>query len=108
MTFINQDAVLRSHPHVCQMLGNDAFDAEGNAVEIDMALVEEMTPIVVSEKGFKQLRWERNQKLAETDWWTFADSPEATAEQLAYRQALRDLPSVTADPWNPVWPTKPE
>ena len=53
------------------------------------------------------LRWQRNQLLAETDWWVFPDSPEATTEQLAYRQALRDLPANTTDPANPVWPTKP-
>jgi len=53
------------------------------------------------------LRRQRDQLLAETDWWVFPDSPDATAEQLAYRQALRDLPANTADPANPVWPTKP-
>ena len=53
------------------------------------------------------LRRQRDQLLAETDWWVFPDSPDATAEQLAYRQALRDLPANTTDPANPVWPTKP-
>jgi len=57
---------------------------------------------------YEGLRDERNKRLAETDWWVFPDSPEATAEQLAYRQALRDLPANTTDPANPVWPTKPE
>lgn len=26
----------------------------------------------------------------------------------AYRQALRDLPQVTTDPFNPPWPELPE
>jgi len=26
---------------------------------------------------------------------------------LAYRQALRDLPAVTSDPFNPTWPEAP-
>ncbi len=56
----------------------------------------------------QNLRVERNRLLSETDWWVFPDSPEATTEQLAYRQALRDLPANTTDPANPVWPTKPE
>ena len=62
-----------------------------------------------AEGGFEmeQLRFRRDQLLAETDWWVFPDSPDATAEQLAYRQALRDLPANTTDPANPVWPTKP-
>lgn len=54
----------------------------------------------------QELRRERNRLLAETDWWVLPDRT-ATDEQLAYRQALRDLPANTADPANPVWPTKP-
>ena len=49
----------------------------------------------------------RNARLAETDWWVLPDRT-PTDEQLAYRQALRDLPANTTDPANPVWPTKPE
>jgi hypothetical protein len=53
------------------------------------------------------------QKLAETDWWAGSDLT-MTAEQIAYRKALRDLPS-TASPEldedeqliNVTWPTKP-
>lgn len=54
----------------------------------------------------QNLRAERNRLLAETDWWVLPDRT-ATPEQLAYRQALRDLPANTVDPANPVWPTKP-
>jgi len=61
----------------------------------------------IRDQEFKALRRDRDRLLAETDWWVFPDSPDATAEQLAYRQALRDLPANTADPANPVWPTKP-
>jgi len=54
-------------------------------------------------------REKRNALLLETDVWGLADYP-ATAEQLAYRQALRDLPSHSD--WPAVadsdWPTKPE
>ena len=52
------------------------------------------------------LREERDKRLAETDWWAISDRT-MTAEQTAYRQALRDLPANTTDPANPVWPTKP-
>lgn len=54
-----------------------------------------------------QLRIHRDALIAKTDWWVAADRT-PTAEQLAYRQALRDLPANTVDPENPVWPTKPE
>ena len=52
------------------------------------------------------LRELRNGLLSETDWWANSDVT-MTAEQTAYRQALRDLPANTTDPANPVWPTKP-
>ena len=60
------------------------------------------------------LREERNQKLAETDWWVLPDRT-PTQVQLDYRTALRDLPS-TASPsldedgnlTGVEWPTKPE
>ena len=55
----------------------------------------------------QNLRIERNQLLAETDYLALSDAT-LTDEMRAYRQALRDLPANTADPANPVWPTKPE
>ena len=54
----------------------------------------------------KQLRRERNARLAETDYLALSDST-LTDEMRTYRQALRDLPANTTDPANPVWPVKP-
>jgi len=51
------------------------------------------------------LRVERNKRLEETDWWDIRGT--ATEAQSNYRQLLRDLPANTADPANPIWPTKP-
>lgn len=53
------------------------------------------------------LREKRDRLLVDTDWWAVADRT-MTDEEREYRQALRDLPANTADPANPVWPTKPE
>ena len=61
---------------------------------------------VAVEVAWEDLRVERDRLLAETDWWASSDRT-MTAEQTAYRQALRDLPANTADPANPIWPTKP-
>jgi hypothetical protein len=56
----------------------------------------------------EKLRVKRNQLLAETDWTQSRDvTLPNDAEWAAYRQALRDLPTNTTDPANPVWPTKP-
>jgi hypothetical protein len=54
----------------------------------------------------RSLRFERNARLAETDYLALADST-LTDEMRTYRQALRDLPANTTDPANPVWPVKP-
>ena len=53
-----------------------------------------------------ELREKRDRLLADTDWWAVSDRT-MTDEERAYRQALRDLPSNTTDPANPVWPEKP-
>ena len=52
------------------------------------------------------LRQERNRLLAETDWWASADLT-MTAEQTAYRQALRDITNTYTSLDDVIWPTKP-
>ena len=66
----------------------------------------------VAAQPLKELRTKRNTLLAKTDYVATIDYPPPTPEKkqewLDYRQALRDLPSVTEDPANPVWPVPPE
>ena len=72
--------------------------------------LESEKPTIKNILGLQQLRSERDLKLAETDWVVTKSSETGVAESDAwktYRQALRDLPSNTADPFNPTWPTKP-
>jgi len=52
------------------------------------------------------LREERNKLIAETDWWASSDLT-MTAEQLAYRQALRDITNTYTSLDDVVWPVKP-
>jgi hypothetical protein len=54
-------------------------------------------------------RNERHKRMTETDWWALPDSPTMTAEQTAYRQALRDITSHANWPHleEADWPTKP-
>ena len=49
----------------------------------------------------------RNTLLAETDVWALSDRT-MTAEQTAYRQALRDITDQAGFPTDITWPTKPE
>jgi len=53
-------------------------------------------------------RLDRDDRLAETDWWATSDRT-MTAEQTAYRQALRDITTHANWPYleNADWPTKP-
>jgi hypothetical protein len=73
--------------------------------------IEEKWNEYVAAQPMKNLRKERDVLLAKTDKYTLPDwphpTPEARQAWLDYRQALRDLPSVTEDPANPVWPAQP-
>ncbi len=65
---------------------------------------------LIAAQPMKDLRQERNRRLAEVDWIFTSDydlSVSDHAAWIAYRKALRDLPSTTEDPANPVWPEKP-
>jgi 3-methyladenine DNA glycosylase AlkD len=79
-------------------------------LEVEAKIVELRTA-----EPMRLLRKERDRLIAETDWWAVADRT-MTDEQLAYRQALRDLPSTATpvlDDTSPLgisgvtWPTKP-
>ena len=65
---------------------------------------------LIDAQPLKNLRQERNTRLAEVDWVFSGDyrvDIEMYQEWLLYRKALRDLPSTTEDPANPIWPKKP-
>ena len=66
---------------------------------------------LIDAQPLKELRTERNKRLAECDWVviraTSTDTP-VPEEWKVYMQALRDLPSTTEDPANPVWPVRPD
>jgi len=86
-------------------------DANGTAIEIKdhgiaWATVAAKRDELIAAQPMKQLRAERDRKLAETDWWAVADRT-MTAEQTAYRQALRDITNSYTSLDDVVWPTKP-
>ena len=114
---LNHDAIRRAYPNAVTIDdGTGAFDAAGNQIQLNQALVDAAAIEVAAEQALSSLRRQRNQLLTETDWVTLKaidDSNDGLGIQLPqvwmdYRQALRDLPANTTDPANPVWPTKPE
>ena len=66
---------------------------------------------LIDAQPLKELRQERNTRLTEVDWVViraFSMNTPVTDEWKTYMQALRDLPSTTEDPANPVWPVRPD
>lgn len=53
-----------------------------------------------------EIRAERNQKLASSDWRASSDVTLST-EWATYRQALRDIPSQAGFPNTITWPDEP-
>ena len=85
--------------------GNQEFwvvDMAAKTVVIDTSTETSAT----TERAWETLREKRDILLIVTDWWAGNDLT-MTDAQIAYRQALRDLPVNTDDPANPTWPTKP-
>lgn len=89
-------------------------DANGSAIEssnpadwgFTWAEVSAKKAELIAAEPMRLLREERDRRLAQTDWWAVADRT-MTAEQTAYRQALRDVPANYTSLDDVVWPTKP-
>ena len=89
-------------------------DANGTAIESQdpadwgttWAAVVAKRDELVAAQPLKELRAERDRLIAATDWWASSDLT-MTAEQTAYRQALRDITNTYTSLDDDVWPTKP-
>ena len=90
-------------------------DANGSAIESSSPSDWGTTWSAVNAKAaelraaepMKLLRAERDRLIAATDWWASSDLT-MTAEQTAYRQALRDITDSATSLDDVTWPTKPE
>ena len=89
-------------------------DANGSAIEssdpadfgTDWATVSAKVAELTAAEPMKALRAERDRLIAATDWWASSDLT-MTAEQTAYRQALRDITDNATSLDDVTWPTKP-
>ena len=89
-------------------------DANGSAIEsdntadwgVDWATVSAKVTELTAAEPMKALRAERDRLIAATDWWASSDLT-ITAEQTAYRQALRDITDSATSLNDVVWPSKP-
>ena len=86
-------------------------DANGTAIEstdhdVTWAAVSAKRDALVAAEPMKLLRAERDSLIAATDWWASSDLT-MTAEQSAYRQALRNVTATATSLDDVVWPSKP-
>tara|TARA_R100001244_G_scaffold9979_1_gene12016 strand:- start:4 stop:378 length:375 start_codon:yes stop_codon:yes gene_type:complete len=66
---------------------------------------DEMNAAVVV-ANWDRARKERNELLAETDFYALSDVP-MSSDMTTYRQALRDVPASVENSEDVVWPEKP-
>ena len=97
-----------NHAHA-EIEYEDGRSTSGNALAIEKMA----TDLGVTIAGYAPpaptwagIRGERDALLKSTDWWAVSDRA-MSAEETAYRQALRDVPQNFASPADVVWPTKP-
>ena len=109
-------AILSLHPDAIfstkdnQLLKWDSLNIPQPTEEEIQAKITELT----AAEPLRLLRLQRDQLLAETDWWVLPDRT-PTQAQLDYRQSLRDLPQNSSPELdengnliNVQWPEKPE
>ena len=91
---------------------SDAIKFSKNEDDIIVVTRDTLVEPEIIKIEFERLRTERNTLLTQSDRYATLDFPHSNlAVQQTwfdYRQALRDLPTVTEDPANPVWPTPPQ
>jgi len=87
--------------------GTDRIVVADDATLAEFTGFTEEAPIIDLPLVALDARKERNLLLVETDVWALSDRT-MTAEQTAYRQALRDITGQAGFPTNITWPTKPE
>lgn len=125
MTYINRyntHALIEMHPDfIFKMYDDDldkiewgridgeyvVFDDQSDTQIFDKDAVYARAQEIEAAKPTEYLREERDKRIAETDWWVLPDRT-PTDEQLAYRQALRDITETYTSLDDVVWPTKPE
>ena len=96
---MKHEAIYKLNSSVVTIIGDTAYDADGNVVEYD-------NDAAVAEGNLIALRNQRDRLIAETDWWASSDLT-MTSAQTNYRQALRDITDNYTSLDDVVWPEKP-
>ena len=109
MTYQRAIHELHNNVHTCLGDAPDvvAYDINSNVVTFDADAVATKAAEILTADNLHWLRFERNILLSETDYWNASDTPDMSDEQIAYRQALRDITKTYTSLEDVVWPTKP-
>lgn len=106
MSKFTPDAILNLVPNAAfSFNGTDITWADDRPQPTDAELQTEIARLE-SEEPLNELRAVRDRLLADTDWWASSDLT-MTAEQTAYRQALRDITETYSSLDDVNWPVKP-
>jgi len=94
-----------------KVIGKDSDDVAIESSDpadfgVTWSQVETKKAELVLAKPLNEVREVRDRLIAETDWWASSDLT-MTAEQTAYRQALRDITDNCTSLDDVTWPTKP-
>jgi len=104
---MRHEAIYATHPNVVSVDDTaGAFDADGNQVQIDEALVQAEVERLIAQQPAKDARKKRDELIAKTDWRASSDV-NMSQEWIDYRQALRDVPQQSGFPENIEWPVEP-
>jgi len=85
--------------------GDYVFSESDVVGEIDPSITVDAVNQYILDRAWQRVRYDRDTRIAKTDVWAMPDRT-MTDEQIAYRQALRDI-TTQSDPNNITWPTPP-
>lgn len=108
------ESLMELYPNLSYAMSNNDYDTliwlDTSVPKPSKETLLQRSQEIINAKPLKDLRQERNKRLAEVDWIFSEDysiDDDSYQQWLTYRKALRDLPSLTEDPENPVWPEQP-
>ena len=108
------ESLIEMYPGLGYTMSNNDYDTliwlDTNVPKPSKETLLQRSQEIINAKPLKKLRQERNRRLADVDWIFSEDysiEDDSYQQWLTYRKALRDLPSATEDPENPVWPEQP-
>ena len=108
------ESLMELYPNLSYTMSNNDYDTliwlDTSVPKPSKETLLQRSQEIINAKPLKELRQERNRRLAGVDWIFSEDysiDDDSYQQWLTYRKALRDLPSLTEDPENPVWPEQP-